>query len=273
MERMIKTIIFISVFMGCRFFMKELWDPSWSTFLLELDNNTKMLFKPVVYLFIYGPMIICGYLLFSQAGWLNILGMRIKGAGNYFWASVLCCIPMFVGYAYLSTELTFTLPHFMEGSVYASFFEEVIFRAVLIVALFKYCRLGFIPAALVSAVVFAFGHIYQGNDTASALAAFGITLAAGGWFSWLYCECGYRIWFPMWMHLFMNGAYYVFGMSGGAVGQLEANIFKATTIILSLVYVNMLISKGKKRAITRQNLWKNTPETPATTTVKTLAVA
>lgn len=272
MERMVKTVIFISVFMGCHFFMGKFWDPSWSSFILALDNHTKLLFKPVTLLFLYGPMIICGYLLFSQAGWLNILGLKTKGAANYFWASVLCCIPMFVGYAYLSTELTFTVHHFMEGSGYASFFEEVIFRAVLFGVLFKYCRLGFIPAALVSAVVFAFGHIYQGNDTVSALAAFGITLAAGGWFSWLYCECGYRIWFPMWMHLFMNGAYYIFGMSGGAVGQLEANVFKAATIILSLVYVNILIKKGKQRTVTRQNLWKNAPASQQQT-VYTQAIA
>lgn len=257
MERTIKTIIFISVFMACHFLMKDLWQPSWSRLLLALDNDTKLLLKPAFFLFVYGPMIICGYLLFSQASWCNILGLNTTGTISYFWGSVLCCVPMFVGYAFLSNKLTFTISHFMEGSVYAGFFEEVIFRAVLFGVLFKYCRLGFIPAALVSAVVFAFGHIYQGHDTASALAAFTITLMAGGWFSWLYCECGYRIWFPMWMHLFMNGAYYIFSMSGGAVGQLEANIFKATSILLTLVYVHLLVKKGKAREITRANLWTN----------------
>ena len=45
MERTIKTIIFISVFMACHFLMKDLWQPSWSRLLLTLDNDTKLLLK------------------------------------------------------------------------------------------------------------------------------------------------------------------------------------------------------------------------------------
>ena len=55
----------------------------------------------------------------------------------------------------------------------------------------------------------------------------------------------------------MNAAYTIFGMSGGAVGDLEANIFKASSIILSLVYVNLIIRRGKKREVTLASLWRN----------------
>jgi membrane protease YdiL (CAAX protease family) len=125
----------------------------------------------------------------------------------------------------------------LTGSIYAGVFEETIFRAALFGVLFRYCRWGFVPAVLVSSVIFGLGHLYQRNDMMSALIAFGITSVPGTWFSWLYCQCGYRIWFPLWMHIFMNGAGKIFNMAGGAAGDVEGNIFKATSIILSLVYV------------------------------------
>ena len=80
---------------------------------------------------------------------------------------------------------------------------------------------------------------------------------AGSWFAWLYCECGYRIWYPMWMHFIMNAAYGIFGMSGGAMGEADANIFKASAIVLSIVYVTWSIKNGKKREVTKQRLFKN----------------
>lgn len=181
----------------------------------------------------------------------------MSGSHYYFLAAVACCIPMTLGYAFLSTELDLSLSAIITGSVYAGVFEEIIFRAALFGVLFRYCRWGFIPAALISSVIFGLGHIYQGHDVMSAVMALAITAIAGTWFAWLYCECGYRIWFPMFMHIFMNAAYGIFGMSGGAAGDLEGNIFKATSIILSLVYVQMLVVKGKPREITLTSLWHN----------------
>ena len=120
-------------------------------------------------------------------------------------------------------------------------------------------RWGFIPAALISSIIFGFGPIYQGHDVISAVMALAITAIAGTWFAWLYCECecGYRIWFPMFMPIFMNAAYGIFGMSGGAARDLEGNLFKATSIILSLVYVYLLVRQGKPREITLASLGQN----------------
>jgi len=58
----------------------------------------------------------------------------------------------------------------------------------------------------------------------------------------------------MWMHIFMNAAYGIFGMSGGAAGDLQGNLFKATAIVLSIVYVEMLIRKGKPREVVLSKL-------------------
>ncbi|MBA6264635.1 CPBP family intramembrane glutamic endopeptidase [Colwellia sp. Bg11-12] len=257
MNNNIKALIMIATFIFCHYVMRYFWGDGWSEALLAMDQQSYLLFTPAKYLFIYGPLVLVAALLFKQIELAEILGLKVEGFKNYFLAAVLCCLPMTVGYAYLSSELNLALSGIIVGSVYAGVFEEILFRAVLFGVLFRYCGLGFIPAALVSSVIFGMGHIYQGHDALSAFASFAVTSVAGTWFAWLFCESGYRIWFPLWMHIFMNAAYGIFGMSGGAAGDLEGNIFKASSIILSLVYIHLLVRRGKKREITRASLWKN----------------
>jgi uncharacterized protein len=261
MNHIIKTPILLTTFMFCHYFMREFWGDSWSEILLGLDQQSYVLHTLAKYLFIYGPLVLVATFLFKEHPWYDVLGLNLRGAHYYFLAAVACCIPMTLGYAFLSIELDLSLSAIITGSVYAGVFEEIIFRAALFGVLFRYCGWGFIPAALISSVIFGLGHIYQGHDAISAVMALAVTAIAGTWFAWLYCECGYRIWFPMFMHIFMNAAYGIFGMSGGAVGDLEGNLFKATSIILSLVYVQMLVRKGKPREITLASLWRNKPKT------------
>jgi len=164
---------------------------------------------------------------------------------------------MILGYAYLSPELNLSITDIITGSIYPAFFEEIIFRAILFGLLFRMCKWGFIPAALTTSVIFGLGHLYQSHNISSALMLIAFMAVAGSWFAWLYCECGYRIWYPMWMHLIMNASYGVFNMSGGAMGEASANIFKGLTILLSLVFVHWLIKQGKPREVSKSRLWSN----------------
>jgi membrane protease YdiL (CAAX protease family) len=272
MDNKIKTIIMISTFIFCHYVMKHFWGDDWSETLLVIDQQTYLLLTPARYLFKYSLLVLAACLLFRDVSVQEVLGLKTEGFQYYFKAAFACCLPMTLGYAYLSNELNLTLSGIMVGSVYAGLFEEILFRAVLFGVLFRFCRLGFIPAALVSSVIFGLGHIYQGHDLMSAFAAFAITSVAGTWFAWLFCESGYRIWFPLWMHIFMNAAYGIFGMSGGAAGDLEGNIFKASAIILSLVYIHLFIRSGKKREVTLSSLWVNqSGESPQPTMTTKLA--
>jgi membrane protease YdiL (CAAX protease family) len=259
MNNMTKALVIIITFMFCHYLMRNFWGDNWSEVLLSLDNQSYVLHNVAKYIFIYGPLTLIVTLLFKGIHGYDVLGLKVDGHLHYFLAAALCCLPMTIGYAFLSTELNLSPAPIVTGSIYAGLFEEIIFRAALFGVLFRYCRWGFIPAALISSIIFAFGHLYQGHDAISALTAVAITAVAGTWFSWLYCECGYRIWFPIWMHTFMNAAYGVFGMSGGAAGDLKGNIFKARSIILSLIYVHLLVQNGKRREITLASLWRNSP--------------
>lgn len=252
-----KAILLLVAFICCHLFMKYLWGESWSGFLLGLDAQSYVLHSLAKWIFIYSPFICSALILYKDEHWIEILGLKTSRKDYYFVAAILCCLPMILGYAYLSSEFNWSLVDIITGAIYPAFFEEVIFRAILFGLLFRVCKWGFIPAALVSSLIFGFGHLYQSHDITSALMLFAFMAVAGSWFAWLYCECGYRIWYPMWMHLIMNGAYGIFGMSGGAMGEANANIFKALTIILSLVYVYWLIKRGKKREVTKTKLWRN----------------
>ncbi|KPH95089.1 hypothetical protein AMS58_09220 [Pseudoalteromonas porphyrae] len=259
MKYQIKALLLVITFIFCHYGMKYFWGKSWIPILSELDQHTDLLLFPAKYLFIYGPFLLIATVLFKSIRWYELLGLNIKDSQRYLLAALACCTPMVIGYAFLSSELNISISGVVTGSIYAGFFEEVIFRAALFGILFRFCRWGFIPAALISSIIFGLGHIYQGHDVISALMAVTITTIAGTWFAWLYCECGYRIWFPLWMHILMNAAYGIFSMSGGAAGDLKGNLFKATAIILSIVYINVLIKGGKKREVTLSSLFKNQP--------------
>ncbi|MDC9511950.1 CPBP family intramembrane metalloprotease [Pseudoalteromonas sp. CST5] len=258
MNIILKSLLVIATFVFCHYIMKSFWGSEWTKILTQADASTDVLFIPAKYLFLYAPLLVLTTLLFKRGNMLDAIGLNPAGFNNYTFAALLCCVPMTLGYAYLSNNLNLSLSGLITGSIYAGFFEELIFRAALFGALYRFCRWGFIPAALISSVVFGVGHMYQGGDAISALMAVAVTTVAGTWFAWLYCECGYKIWFPMWMHIFMNAAYGIFSMSGGAVGDLHGNLYKATAIVLSIVYVEALIRRGKKREVTMSTLFINT---------------
>lgn len=260
MTKKYKAIILLAAFICCHLFMKYFWGEAWSEILLELDGQSYVLHSLIKWIFIYSPFVFVALYLFKDEHWLEILGLKSNRKEHYFSSAVLCCFPMILGYANLTEELNLSIADIITGSVYPAFFEEIIFRAILFGLLFRVCKWGFIPAALTSSLIFGFGHLYQSHDIGSALMLFAFMAVAGSWFSWLYCECGYRIWYPMWMHLIMNAAYGVFNMSGGAMGEASSNIFKALTILLSLIYVYWLIKQGKPQQVTKTRLWRNTSD-------------
>jgi len=259
MKHNYKAILLLLAFTFCHLFMRQLWGESWSETLLELDGQSYLLLSLASWTFIYSPFLICALVIFNDQHWADIFGVKVEGSYKYLLAATLCCLPMFIGYSSLSEDLNLSLADVITGSVYPAFFEEIIFRAVLFGMLYRFCHWGFIKAALTSSLIFGIGHLYQSSDFGSALLLFGFMAVAGSWFAWLFCECENKIWFPMWMHLLMNAAYGVFNMSGGAIGELDSNLYKGSAIILSIVYVQWQIKKGKPREVNLNNLWSKKP--------------
>ncbi|MCC4831075.1 CPBP family intramembrane metalloprotease [Shewanella sp. 10N.7] len=257
MTNKIRATFLLAAFICSHLLIRNLWGETWTETLLALDNHSYVLHSLARWLFIYGPFVFFTLYIFRDEPVLAVLGLNSDRKDCYLTSALLCCVPMTLGYAYLSTDLNLSIAAVITGSIYPALFEEIIFRAILFGLLFRVCKWGFIPAAITTSLIFGFGHLYQSHDVISALMLFAFMAVAGSWFAWLYCECAYSIWYPMWMHLFMNATYGIFGMSGDAMGEASANIFKGLTIVLSLVYVYWFIKKGKPRAVTKQRLWKS----------------
>ena len=178
----------------------------------------------------------------------------LKGLGVAF----LFTLPMLIGFAYFgewNTELTFR--KFYWGVILAALAEELFYRGFLFGQLYRFGGWGFIPAGLLSALIFGSMHLYQANDWLSAFGIFAITGMGGMWFAWLYIEWGKNLWLSVFLHFFMNCYWVIFGMADNAAGGFYANVFRTITITLTIVVTIYLHKRNGRKAITKSKLWRN----------------
>lgn len=186
------------------------------------------------------PMILVLFLLHKPREIIHALGLDGSLAKGLGWAFA-CTLPLFVGFSVcgdLNTEITFR--EIIHKAVLAAFFEELVFRGFVFGQLFRYGKIGFLWAALAPAILFGILHIYQGHDLLSSLMAFGVTFLGALYFSWIYVEWNFNLWFPIGLHFFMNLSWMLFVVEGteGAAGGLISNIFRIVSIIL-VIYLTI----------------------------------
>ena len=100
--------------------------------------------------------------------------------------------------------------------------------------LFKKTRLGFFPALILSALIFASLHLYQSNDPATMFGIFTTTFLGAGLFAWLYVEWDYDLWLPIGLHFFMNLSWELFSVADNAFGGWSANLIRGLTIVFAV---------------------------------------
>lgn len=164
------------------------------------------------------------------------LGLKsniLKGAIIAF----LFSIPMFVGYGFPSGfQISIEGRGFWFGCVFAAFFEELYYRGFFFGQLYRKTNLGFLPAIIVPALVFASLHLYQSQDPATLVGIFITTFMGAGLFAWLYCEWNYNLWLPIFLHFFMNLSWSLFeDVSDNALGDVNANVYRGMTIVFAIV--------------------------------------
>lgn len=213
----------------------------------------------IITYFIIGLPIFVGTLLVSKKeGVLNALGLSsglFKGIG----IGLFFTLPMFIGGTILfHLEEVQNIQRLLKGTFVAGFFEELYFRAFLFGLLFRKTKLGFIPALLLGAIIFATGHLYQSDQGSIRLGIFLVTFIGSGFFAWLYVEWGFNTWIPIFLHAFMNLSWMIFDMSDTAAGSTYANILRAITIALaiSITIVYRLRSK-RGMAVNGKTLFVN----------------
>lgn len=168
-------------------------------------------------------------------------------------------LPMGIGYAIVSQlNPDISAMDLLNQALMPGLYEEFVYRAFLFGLLFRFCGWGFIPAGLLSALIFGGAHLYQANDLGSALGIFAVTGIGGLWFAWLYIEWDKNLFVPIVAHILMNAYWGIFSMGTNALGGVYGNVFRSMTIALSIFLTVRYIKKRKTFLVNKRNLFLNT---------------
>jgi membrane protease YdiL (CAAX protease family) len=195
-------------------------------------------------------------LLFGVRRALPALGLAADPFVALLFAG-LCTLPMFVGYASYG-ELSSSPTLLADSTRYAllpGVMEEIVFRGMLFGFLFRFAGWGFVPAAMVNAVVFGIGHLWQGRSPAETAGVFAVTALGAAWFSWLYVEWRMNLWVPIAFHVLMNLSWDLFAMGESALGGGAANVFRFATVGASVV-VTLVVARRRGRVVRGRRWWR-----------------
>lgn len=208
----------------------------------------------IAYILVGIPIIIGAALI--NKDWLNGLGLSAPILKGLVFA-LICTSPMLLGYAsFFDVNQELTLNSIITGSIAAAFFEELYFRGFLFGQIHRYTRVGFIPAIAIGALLFGSVHLYQSQDFETIIGIFFATFFGAIWFAWLYAEWNYNLWVPIFLHLFMNLFWGLFSVSDNALGGNAANIFRLTTIALTIILTIVYKKRnGLTLEISKKDLW------------------
>ena len=191
---------------------------------------------------------------------LQSLGLTANFGKGFLYAAI-SVLPM-LGYMTVAGDFNSSLPaiRLFNRTFAPGFFEELIFRGLLLGQLFRYAGWGFAPSIGLNLVVFGALHLNQGHDLLSALAAMGVTGLGAIFFGWIYIETKFNLWSVAWLHALMNFSWTAFNLAtNGAVGNLEVNIVRVLTIFLSIGLIIWYKRKHKRPfIINHKTLWWQT---------------
>jgi len=202
------------------------------------------------------PILLGVWLVHKKWNFAQYLGLN----GKIFKAllfSAAATAPMFIGY-YLAFDVNteITVNQLLISVIAAGFFEEVFFRGFLFGQLYRFTRLGFVPAIFIGALWFGAIHLYQSHNLNSALGIFGITFLGAVLFGWLYTEWENNLWVAIFSHSLMNLSWLLFSVDENAMGGWYANLFRLISIVLMiLLTIYSKSHKNRSMAINRRTIW------------------
>lgn len=200
------------------------------------------------------PVIITAFLV-GRKETLRVFGFRQsmwRGLGFAF----VVVLPLPIAYAFTTPlrDPSIMLVEILRDAVFFGAAEEILFRCFLFGLLFRLAGWGFLPAAMLGAIIFGIGHLYQGNAFLDSASVFAITLIAALWWAWIYVEWNYNAWVPIGLHVFMNGWFNVFQVSESALLPIAGEVARALVVILSIVLTIVMSRKNGGLKITGK-LW------------------
>lgn len=255
MSRSLSVIVITLLSFGFYFFLSQAYFSElriWINGFIRHLGTSHLL----VYVIVSMPIILGASIINEFKRCQTTLGLNrsiLKGA----LFPLICTIPMFIGFwVFLPFNKALTAEDVLISGVAAAFFEEFIFRGFLFGQLFRFTKLGFVPAVLLGAFLFAAMHLYQSDDLSTLIGIFSTTFMGAVLFAWLFAEWNYNLWVPIFLHFFMNLSWMLFAVSENAFGGFYANIFRIMTIALAII--GTLVYKRRKQlpmAINKETIW------------------
>lgn len=231
----------------------------WSLFraLRQAESGLQLHLEMLVYGYL-PQLLVPAVLAAIFVGPLNVpeaLGLR-SGFAKGWAIGLLFTLPMLATLAVTGQWVTPAAPGeaVLRSSLFPGFFEEVFYRAFLFGFLFRFAGWGFLPAALIGALIFGAAHLYQEDDPTRALGVFAITATGALWFAWLFAEWRFNLWVPVALHTLMNLWWELFAVSESALGPMPANVSRLVVILLSVV-VTVIVAKRRGGLVVRGRAW------------------
>lgn len=256
MSRTSRILLFTLLGFGAYRLARELWFAP----LFYTARDATGLTVPAywgMYLLVGIPVFAVVLWLHQSKGFFDAFGLNRNFPQGALWAFIFN-LPMLVGYAVvfeLDPEFSW-LKAATSGAAAAAFFEELYYRAFLFGQLYRYTRLGFLPAILLGALIFALSHLYQSNDPATLIGIFMTTFLGAFLFAWVYVEWNFNLWVPICLHFFMNLFWMIFSAGDNAFGGWYANIFRIITIALTIIGTILYKRRqGLAMTVNRSSLW------------------
>jgi hypothetical protein len=210
----------------------------------------------ITYLISGLPLFLGTYILFRKEPILKSLGLYgsiIKG----FLFALICTLPLFIGFSFIfEINPEISVNKILIAVVSAGFFEELYFRGFLFGLLYKYTKLGFVPAVFLGALIFGLIHLYQSTNISELIGIFLITFLGGLIFAWVYAEWKFNLWTAIFLHMLINFSWELFDVSDNALGGIYGNVFRFLSIVL-VFGLTILYKKRKKLQleVNKRTLW------------------
>lgn len=182
---------------------------------------------------------------FSFKRMLEMLGLN-RGIAMAFILALFAALPLLLGMQYLhgfNKGVSFT-DVWIEG-IHPGYYEEILFRGFVIGILVRYAKWPAIIPLLLSSLLFAMGHLYQAHNITESFVVFCTAFGAGTGFYLFYKYSNWNLWFPLFLHSFMDTATTISNWHGTITMSLQDNIFRGITIIIA-IYISYRISKKAK---------------------------
>lgn len=210
----------------------------------------------ITYVLLGVPLLAAALLMHEKENYFYSLGLH-QPIKKPLIAALAFTLPMLIGYAiFFDFNTQISMEGIITGAICAAFFEELYFRGILFGQIYRFTNIGFIPAILIGAILFASVHLYQSQELGVLIGIFITTFLGAILFAWTFIEWEDNLWMPIFLHFFMNLFWMLFSAGDNAFGGLYANIFRSITI--AFIIIGTIYYKKRNKIpleITRKSLW------------------